>query len=765
MNNKKEYLNEYEELKIKFKDEIHLLIQDNSANEAKFMLSEYERIVKEEDIDIYSIKGIIEMMEGNIENAENIFLLGLSLDSNNEDLLYNIAYLYNSIGETSKFIHFYKRLYYITEDTKIKNEIEETIKSMGETISIRVLVGSPVHQKPHILKEFLQSLKELNSDGLLVDYFFIDDNSNQVSSELLNKFSEEATVIISKSPKKDEYICDANTHHWKENLVWKVAKFKDMIIEHAKKSNYDFLFLVDSDLLLHPNTLKHLVSTGKDIISEIFWTKWEPNSPVMPQVWLKDVYTQYHIERGEKLNTNEIAIRQKEFVDKLRAPGVYEVGGLGACTIISAYAINKGVSFKEIKNLSFWGEDRHFCIRAMALGLKLHVDTNHPAYHIYREEDLKGISKYRKYNTPINKKSISLIYTSLSGSNTVALYKLLGNELREKYEINLVPGDLSVNSMSAIMNSDLAIFTEGNFPFHTKSSTNTPIVMDLWHGFPIKAMGYADKGEPYKELIRENWYNVDYVTSYSSLFNELMDKCISIDKSKYVITGAQRNDLLFHSDGRKNMEKLFEESFGDKKIIFYMPTYRYTSRGDRSEGKRNWKNVFDFDDFCFSEFNQFLHDNNYLMIIKLHPAEEKKFIHMINSNKNIRILTGEMLAKNGIDLYEVLNATGVLVTDYSSVYFDTLLIDIPIVFTPVDFHEYGRDRGMLLEPYEDWTPGPKCITQKSLQDNINKSILLPNYYQKERKNILSIIHKYIDGNSCMRTWNFIDKILEENSTY
>ena len=83
-------------------------------------------------------------------------------------------------------------------------------------------------------------------------------------------------------------------------------------------------------------------------------------------------------------------MRRQHFLNQLKRPGIYEVGGLGACTLISRKAIKLGVSFSQIPNLSFWGEDRHFCIRAAALGLKLYVNTRYPAYHIYRESDLKG---------------------------------------------------------------------------------------------------------------------------------------------------------------------------------------------------------------------------------------------------------------------------------------------------------------------------------------------------------------------------------------
>jgi hypothetical protein len=67
---------------------------------------------------------------------------------------------------------------------------------------------------------------------------------------------------------------------------------------------------------------------------------------------------------------------------------------LGACTLISSKALKAGVNFSEIKNVSFWGEDRHFCIRASALGFSLFVDTRLPAYHIYREKDLDGAAAY-----------------------------------------------------------------------------------------------------------------------------------------------------------------------------------------------------------------------------------------------------------------------------------------------------------------------------------------------------------------------------------
>jgi hypothetical protein len=75
---------------------------------------------------------------------------------------------------------------------------------------------------------------------------------------------------------------------------------------------------------------------------------------------------------------------------RLREPDIYEVGGLGACTLISAKALNAGVNFAPLKNISFWGEDRWFCIRASAKGFPLFLDTHFPATHLYRESEVES---------------------------------------------------------------------------------------------------------------------------------------------------------------------------------------------------------------------------------------------------------------------------------------------------------------------------------------------------------------------------------------
>ncbi|WP_025717657.1 bifunctional glycosyltransferase/class I SAM-dependent methyltransferase [Paenibacillus sp. 1-18] len=255
---------------------------------------------------------------------------------------------------------------------------------------MRILIGSPIHQKPETLILFLQALERLDAPDVLPDYLFVDDNDNPISSQWLVDFANRLpgrVLPLLKGLQQVENRSDELTHYWPPALVWKVAGFKNRLIDYALQHHYDALFLVDSDLVLHSRTLCRLVETEKDIVSEIFWTRWQPNGTLLPQVWLSDEYNLFQREEGEVLSAEEQAHRELHFIHQLHVPGLYEVGGLGACTLIRRRALEAGVHFGKIKNVSFWGEDRHFCIRAAAYGFPLFVDTYYPAMHLYREAD------------------------------------------------------------------------------------------------------------------------------------------------------------------------------------------------------------------------------------------------------------------------------------------------------------------------------------------------------------------------------------------
>ncbi|MGI6124313.1 MAG: hypothetical protein ACOYIG_09025 [Acetivibrionales bacterium] len=260
----------------------------------------------------------------------------------------------------------------------------------------RILIASPIREKPEILREYADSLLNLDREGILTDFLFIDDNINKESVDILqNLIKMSSGTIINGKGKPLDKVADTR-HKWDADMLSRVSEYRNNILDFAREDDYDGLFFVDSDLLLHPITLSHLLEQDKDIISEIYWTRWSPSGPLFPQVWLCDNYTQYKQGNEVALSPEQIRKKTGDFHSMLQKPGLYKVGGLGGCVLINKNVLKSNVSYSRIYNLSFPGEDRHFCVRAAVNGFSMYVDTVYPAYHIYRNSDLPGGKEFQK---------------------------------------------------------------------------------------------------------------------------------------------------------------------------------------------------------------------------------------------------------------------------------------------------------------------------------------------------------------------------------
>lgn len=280
----------------------------------------------------------------------------------------------------------------------------------------KILLGSPVRQKPEILTEFLRSLTELDTTGLSLGFFFVDDNEDALSSRMLRSFpcgEAGITVAYASDIVPDLSENSYSGHNWDYDLIERVADMKNHIIDAARARDYSHLFFIDSDIVLHPQSLKQLLSDEKDIVANIFWTRFSSWDTLHPQVWQMDQRALYNPrDRKTKKRAYKTA-KEIEFIESFKQKGVFQVGGLGACTLISHHVLEAGVNFSSLYNISFWGEDRSFCIRAVAAGFELFVDTHYPAYHIYRMTDLDGVEAFKKNGFDFNRKEKNLTVKEL----------------------------------------------------------------------------------------------------------------------------------------------------------------------------------------------------------------------------------------------------------------------------------------------------------------------------------------------------------------
>lgn len=218
---------------------------------------------------------------------------------------------------------------------------------------MKILVGAPVNQTTEIFEQYVNTLRNMEGE---FDLFFILHDSPHLKPLLAD----------------DEYV-EFNTgtkytpHTWTPKNLREVGVMRNMLLDYAKANNYDYFFSVDSDQLVHKNTLQHLLSLDKDIVGEVIWTKWKEDEDEMPNAWMSDFY-----EFGNFP------------IQLLRTPGVYKVGMMGGCYLIKRDVLQAGVNYTPIYNISYtaW-EDRAFFVRAAVHGFDCYLDTNYPITHLY----------------------------------------------------------------------------------------------------------------------------------------------------------------------------------------------------------------------------------------------------------------------------------------------------------------------------------------------------------------------------------------------
>jgi len=359
-------------------------------------------------------------------------------------------------------------------------------------------------------------------------------------------------------------------------------------------------------------------------------------------------------------------------------------------------------------------------------------------------------------------KKIIFVKVSSSGCNATALYNWARKnnstyslELFHQYKCNDNFLD-NIKRLIRLSKAALIVTTHGPIGLINRVEINT------WHSVHLKATGVMENSANVFKA-PNSWKRVNYILSYSSFYTTTMNACFITDPNKFKITGMPRNDLLLTSDGRKNIEKVLLKKFNGKKLIFFMPTFRLGYSA--SQGDKNLTNLFGFEEFNEREFNNYLENNGIVLIYKLHPNEEpylSKYINNLNPEYSFH-LSDRLIMEAKLDLYDILNSCDVLITDYSGVYFDYLLLNRPIIFTPVDLKDYEESRGFLYGPYEEWTPGPKVIDQNLLQEEILKCLNDKRYHEKERIRLRKIVHKYDDSNSAVRIFKLFNKILQQKT--
>lgn len=204
------------------------------------------------------------------------------------------------------------------------------------------------------------------------------------------------------------------------------------------------------------------------------------------------------------------------------------------------------------------------------------------------------------------------------------------------------------------------------------------VYLNTWHGTPLKTLGRSVAGDPFAlNNGQRNFLMCDYLIAPNELTKRVYEEeyiVHDIMKGELVLGGYPRNSVFFDQDSRGKIKEKY--GLTQCKSILYMPTWRGTACG-----------VDDVDQV--TEIERLAKDlgSEYKVFVKFHPAMQKanqEFKHCYNM-------------PDDIEVYEFLNAVDILITDYSSVFFDFANAGSRIVLYQYDKEEYFSSRGVYSE--------------------------------------------------------------------
>lgn len=272
----------------------------------------------------------------------------------------------------------------------------------------------------------------------------------------------------------------------------------------------------------------------------------------------------------------------------------------------------------------------------------------------------------------------------------------------------------------------------------------------LWHGMPLKKIGYSilHNNSKIKELLRKILNPYFHISPFATLsssdyFNNFLQEAFHLKKSKIWNTGLPRCDAFFLHEKDAFIDKL-RRVYNDAKIIIYMPTFRMSSDIDGTVFNP-FSEKFNFDE---TKFVNFLTTNNIVFLYK--P-------HFVDSSINVSFNSSRFILINDDlfdDLYILLDNIDCLITDYSSVYFDFLVTKKAIFLLPFDYDEYTKtSRGHYFNMYKELDCSFVAKDWNDFYKQYN-NCLTDSYSSNDEIKFA----KFVNGNSCC---NVINKIQEK----
>ncbi|WP_165831900.1 MULTISPECIES: CDP-glycerol glycerophosphotransferase family protein [Gammaproteobacteria] len=300
---------------------------------------------------------------------------------------------------------------------------------------------------------------------------------------------------------------------------------------------------------------------------------------------------------------------------------------------------------------------------------------------------------------------------------------------------------------------------------HIFSSTGAN-KLNLWHGVTLKDLNVMEQNDAqhwlskfhdwwYRKSARKNYFiypNKKHMSYLLNLFN--------IPNENFILANLPRNQILI--TGSAGVLSTSEESLrntiqsSSETIIGYFPTWRNTGQ-DKFLGLSSKEDI--------SLLNDFLKQNNTKILTKWHSCSYKEYQHQGVSQTHESI-DQEIEAASQIiklpfdsDLMAFLDLCDVLISDYSSVLIDYLILERPIIQSVYDLDEYKELNGFMEDyPYFAKTSGPQVVDSESLFIEIRSAIeQCKNESSSSRPNLVELKNYYFET---LQTIELLEPVLK-----
>lgn len=270
------------------------------------------------------------------------------------------------------------------------------------------------------------------------------------------------------------------------------------------------------------------------------------------------------------------------------------------------------------------------------------------------------------------------------------------------------------------------------------------VYVNTWHGTPLKYMGYDVPGDPsHSQNVVRNFLSADYILSpnphTTKIFLEAF-KLAGLYPGEIIEEGYPRIDSTLNGNAqtmRTHLQKLGLSLGNGKQTVLYAPTWKGS----------DVVNVNDDVQQIHADIQTLVKrfGDQYNFLIKVHPFLYKE------ATKYPEIQS--QLVPDYLDTNELLAAVDVLITDYSSIFFDYLATNKPILFYTWDFDVYSEERGQYL--HQDELPGPLLFNIRELSEAFENIETIQTSYQDKYEKAKQRFTSHDDGQVTERIISYI----------